>query len=84
MIFKYRMKDNAKITPKRLKNRDYPTVLKTCDVCGRKMDEKGIDFDLSNLKIAERKHIIEIFGRDKFYVCFVCWLKSLGVSKAPP
>ena len=57
----------------------------TCDVCGLSMtdDENrefvGISFELSRHPEAER--VLKTFGKQTFKICFVCWLKSLGVKE---
>lgn len=61
----------------------------TCDVCGINMTDKGctvigmnitIQFDaLSDHKEIQR--LENTFGKTNFKICYVCWLKSLGVKE---
>ena len=56
-----------------------------CDVCGQ--DLKGEDgYIIAGKEIAllgdhpARKKVEEIFGKNKFSICYICVLKSLGVK----
>lgn len=60
-----------------------------CDVCGRDMvDENDCEVvgysiiieDLGNYLSREVKYIKETFGKADFKICYVCWIKSLGVK----
>lgn len=55
-----------------------------CDVCGQDMkggeryDTVGVQVSLLGANVM-RKKVEEIFGKNKFSICHICWLKSLGV-----
>lgn len=57
-----------------------------CDVCGENLNYEG-EGNVVGKEIAllganpARKKVEEIFGKNKFYICYVCVLKSLGVKK---
>jgi hypothetical protein len=56
-----------------------------CDVCGfdlrfdGKLTISGVQIDLLGANPA-RKRVEELFGKNQFKICYVCWLKSLGVK----
>lgn len=56
-----------------------------CDVCGENLNDErgkanaGIVIQLLGANPA-RKRVEEIFGKNRFRICYVCWLKSLGVK----
>lgn len=55
-----------------------------CDVCGYNLKDEG-GFANAGIKIDlqgkhERERVEKIFGKFKFRICHVCWLKSLGVK----
>ncbi len=56
-----------------------------CDVCGQDLrDENG--YNIVGVQVSllganpVSKKVEEIFGKNKFSICHVCWLKSLGVK----
>lgn len=60
-----------------------------CDVCGDEMeDEKKVLVQGMEIKITsldkephpEYQKLIDTFGKSEFHVCFVCWIKALGVK----
>ena len=58
-----------------------------CDTCKTEMEYDGTLFIGCHIKIDCEGHPInkrveQEFGKLEFYVCHVCWLKSLGVNKA--
>ena len=62
-----------------------------CDVCGEDMIDDditltGIEFKLKIPKKSgkvphEVCRVLETFGKTEFRICYVCWLKSLGVKE---
>lgn len=57
-----------------------------CDVCKQDLrDENGhlvVGMQISLLGAnPARKRVEELFGKNKFNICHVCLLKSLGVKK---
>lgn len=54
-----------------------------CDVCGYDLKDEGgfanpaVKVDMQGKREMER--VVEIFGKYKFRICYVCLLKSLGV-----
>ena len=56
-----------------------------CDCCGESlMGERGryesaVQIDLLGAHSA-RKQVEELFGKNKFRICYVCYLKKLGVK----
>ncbi len=55
-----------------------------CDVCGYSVKDSG---GLANAAIVvrllghpEKERVMEVFGKTKFKICNVCYLKSLGVK----
>ena len=63
-----------------------------CDVCGEDMTDEsetclfGLEIKLKMPKKSGKVHheicrVLETFGKTEFRICFVCWLKSLGVKK---
>lgn len=65
-----------------------------CDVCGTEMGTaesgtlQGIEIKVTDT--TEKPHpeitrMVEVFGKTEFHICFVDWLKGLGVKpKAAP
>jgi len=64
-----------------------------CDSCGHDMYDPKTNNSVTGVRIevavrpgeektahAEFKRIIDTFGKSDFDVCYVCWLKSLGVK----
>jgi len=62
-----------------------------CDVCGNNLRDDELDSNFIGIEISlkypatERPHkelrrIEKTFGRLKFDICYVCWLKSLGIK----
>ena len=60
-----------------------------CDVCNEELTDVeknttiiGVLFNISKLDKdhSETKRIKEIFGKTEFNICYVCWLKSLGIK----
>ena len=56
-----------------------------CDVCGDNITGfigLQIELNLSELVSAHSEHtkVQNTFGKTKFSLCFVCWLKALGVK----
>ena len=56
-----------------------------CDVCGQ--DLKGEErYETVGVQVSllganpMREKVEEIFGKNEFRICHVCWLKSLGVK----
>lgn len=55
-----------------------------CDICGYDLKDEGgfantgVKIDLQGKR--ERERVEDIFGKFKFRICHVCWLKSLGVK----
>jgi hypothetical protein len=57
-----------------------------CSVCGHDLkDESGYDVFAIEVNLLgeskEKKRAIEVYGKSKFRICYVCHLKSLGVKK---
>ncbi|GAH92696.1 unnamed protein product [marine sediment metagenome] len=67
-----------------------------CDVCGVDMADDnqpfsgtslfGLEIILKLPKKSGKVHheicrVLETFGKTEFKICFVCWLKSLGVKE---
>jgi len=60
-----------------------------CDVCGDDLSYKGTDIvainivvDIANKKI-DHPEIFKVknaFGKLEFNICFLCWLKNLGIK----
>lgn len=61
-------------------------MIMKCDVCEcdlqdeRNRDVSGMQIDLLGAHPA-RKKVEEIFGKNRFRICHVCLLNSLGVKK---
>ena len=60
-----------------------------CDVCGYNLkDEYGLNVFAVEVKLlgahSARERIEEIFGKNEFRICHVCYLKSLGVQTGQP
>jgi hypothetical protein len=57
----------------------------TCDVCGKPMyddvghEEIAVSVNISDHPEADR--LLEVFGKQRFNVCFVCFLRALGVKE---
>ncbi len=60
-----------------------------CDACGFDMTEEedsavetmiAVVVDYDNIDHPMIQRVKETFGKTKFAVCHVCWLKSLGVK----
>lgn len=59
-----------------------------CDVCKEDLrDENGVAVIGKEISLLganpARKKVEELFGKNKFKICHVCVLKSLGVKKLP-
>lgn len=56
-----------------------------CDVCGQDLrGEEGIVIGKKVYLLGAnpaRKRVEEVFGKNKFNICYVCLLKSLGVKE---
>lgn len=56
-----------------------------CDVCGENLKDEsgkavaGVVIKLLGANPARNK-VEDIFGKNEFRICYVCWLKSLGVK----
>lgn len=57
----------------------------TCDVCGRPMyDGEGRECIAVNIAVyehSEADRVKEAFGKQSFNICFVCFLRALGVKE---
>jgi hypothetical protein len=57
----------------------------TCDVCGRPMyDDNGRECIAVAIGVSdhpEADRVKEVFGKQAFNVCFVCFLRALGVKE---
>jgi hypothetical protein len=57
----------------------------TCDVCGRPMyDNEGrecIAVNIAMYEHSEADRVKEAFGKQSFNICFVCFLRALGVKE---
>lgn len=58
-----------------------------CDVCGFDLtDDTGYATKAKEIKLLgatpERKRVIDIFGKNEFSICYVCYLKSLGIKES--
>lgn len=62
-----------------------------CDACGEDMTDNDttliglkIEFDMPK-KSGKVHHeicrVLDAFGKTEFKICYVCWLKSLGVKE---
>ncbi len=57
-----------------------------CDACGIDLRDEN-DGNIVGKEVSilganpARKRVEEIYGKNKFYICYVCVLKSLGVKK---
>ncbi len=56
-----------------------------CDVCGHDLrDENGLAVAAIDVKLLgaapEKERVKEIFAKTKFRICYVCYLKSLGIK----
>lgn len=62
-----------------------PVENSTCDVCGRSMrDDEGRECIALNIAVydhPEADRVKEVFGKQSFHVCFVCFLRALGVKE---
>lgn len=59
-----------------------------CDVCKRNLSDEGgkavVAVQVSLLGANPmRKEVEELYGKNKFNVCYICQLKSLGIKKKP-
>lgn len=56
-----------------------------CDVCGINMTDKECTVIGTNISIQgdhkEIRRVKNAFGKTDFKICYVCWLKSLGVKE---
>lgn len=59
-----------------------------CDVCGYSLkSEEGIVIGMKVYLLGAnpaRKRVEKVFGKNKFDICYVCLLKSLGVKEIKP
>jgi hypothetical protein len=59
--------------------------MRKCSVCGceiRESDGKVVALSIIVPKEnPEYGNMLRIFGTAEFYICFVCWLTSLGVKR---
>ncbi len=57
----------------------------SCDVCGRPMyDDEGRECIAVNIAVyehSEADRVKEVFGKQSFRICFVCFLRALGVKE---
>lgn len=57
----------------------------TCDVCGKPMhDDEGHDCIALHVEVLvhpEADRVLKIFGKQAFDICFVCFLRMLGVKE---
>ena len=55
-----------------------------CDVCGESITDEDGNWPGKSIALLgahpARKKVEEIFGKNKFDICYVCILKSLGVK----
>ena len=61
-----------------------------CDVCGRDMvDENDCEVVGMSLIVVDNREVMEhpeiarlrdTFGKTSFKICYVCWVKSLGIK----
>lgn len=56
-----------------------------CDACGKDLsNEDGENWPGKSIALLgahpARKRVEEVFGKNKFDICYVCVLKSLGVK----
>jgi len=77
-----------------MKMKKHVEVEMKCDVCGRslmykKKDGEEIEVVGFRLNITDNilcelpdfmKEIKDMFGKTEFNICFVCWIKSLGIK----
>ena len=57
-----------------------------CDVCGYDLrDEDGRAVSAKDVRLLgatpEKQRVNELFGKTQFRICYVCYLKSLGVKE---
>ena len=56
-----------------------------CDVCGINMADKECTVIGTNVTVQgdhkEIRRVEDAFGKTDFKICYVCWLKSLGVKE---
>jgi len=57
-----------------------------CSACGHDLaDKEGFRVSAVDIRIddstPEGKRASELFGGKEFHICYVCWLKSLGVKQ---
>ncbi len=54
-----------------------------CDACGYNLKDGGgfanAAIAISLLGRPEKERVNEVFGKTKFKICYVCYLKSLGI-----
>ena len=56
-----------------------------CDVCGYDLaDDTGYGVPAVEVKllgaVPEKQRVEELFGKHQFAICYVCYLKALGVK----
>ncbi len=59
-----------------------------CDVCETELEDEsgctvsGIEITLDKTDMRpEIRRVKRIFGKEHFAICYVCWLRSLGVRE---
>lgn len=57
----------------------------TCDACGRPMyDDEGRECIAVNIAVyahPEADRVLKVFGKQTFNICFVCFLRALGMKE---
>ena len=60
-------------------------VAEYCDVCGINMTDRGCTAIGKDISVQgdhkEFQRVENAFGKTDFKICFVCWLKSLGIKE---
>lgn len=64
-----------------------------CDVCNTDLTDEtgatviGMAYNLSDIRSDKTKpahkeyvRLVEVFGKENFNVCFVCWMKAMGIK----
>ena len=52
-----------------------------CDVCGKSMNNAGIAVNIIIWDRPEADQVLKIFGKQTFSICFVCFLRALGMKE---
>ena len=60
--------------------------MENCDLCGDCLTHKGVTDSALGIELdgdhshPQRQKVLDMFGKDRFRICYCCWLLSLGVK----